>query len=167
MKLLPVVGSSCNRRQLLLRVGLGALLAGCRMSLDEEPAPFEDEIVPPAPDGGPTAGATLCAEGVCLDLAHPDNVALVEIDGFRVLRLESRRLIVVRTSEATFIALSAACTHAGTTVRYDAAQMELVCPNHGSRFSLEGDVTDGPATAPLSTFATTYDPASDLLVIAV
>lgn len=166
MKLLPVVTASCNRRQLLLRVGLGALLAGCRVSLDDE-LPPETDVVPPGPDGGPTAGATLCAEGVCLDLAHPDNIALVETDGFRVLKLDTRRVIVVRTSETTFVALSAACTHAGTSVRYDPSRMDLVCPNHGSRFTLEGDVTTGPAVTALDAFATTYDPSTDMLVIAV
>lgn len=166
MKLLPVVGASCNRRQLLLRVGLGALLAGCRMSLDDEP-PVEDVVAPPAPDGTATAGATRCEEGVCIDLAHPDNVALVEVDGFRVLVLDSRRIVVVRTSETTFVALSAACTHAGTTVRYDPSRTELVCPNHGSRFALDGDVTEGPAELPLSAFETTYDPTTDQLVIRI
>jgi cytochrome b6-f complex iron-sulfur subunit len=165
MKLLPVVSSTCNRRQLLLRVGLGALLAACRTSLDDELPPITP-VEPPAP-GEPLPGATRCEEGVCLDLSHPDNVALIEVDGFRVLQVETRRVIVVRTSEDTFIALSAACTHAGTTVRYDPSRGDLVCPNHGSRFSLEGDATVGPAVTSLSTFPTTFDPVTDTLVIEV
>lgn len=47
-------------------------------------------------------------------------------------------------------ALSATCTHLGCTVRQDAATGGFVCPCHGSRFGPEGEVTGGPAAAPLA-----------------
>jgi nitrite reductase/ring-hydroxylating ferredoxin subunit len=50
-----------------------------------------------------------------------------------------------------FYALNAVCTHLGCTVGQAGAQFE--CPCHGSRFNAQGDVLNGPATAPLSFWA--------------
>lgn len=52
---------------------------------------------------------------------------------------------------AGFYALSAVCTHLGCTVHQASAQFE--CPCHGSRFNAQGDVINGPATAPLPFWA--------------
>lgn len=41
-----------------------------------------------------------------------------------------------------------ACTHLGCIIR-SASGNELVCPCHGSRFSLNGTVVKGPAARPL------------------
>ncbi|MCL2449770.1 MAG: Rieske (2Fe-2S) protein [Polyangiaceae bacterium] len=60
-------------------------------------------------------------------------------------------------------AMTLTCTHAGCTV--DAvAPTGLVCPCHGSTFDANGDVTGGPAPAPLQHFLVTAD-ASGLLTI--
>lgn len=167
---LPVVDSStgCDRRQLLLGLGLGALLAGCRTSFDDDGSGGELG----GPDAGvattePPGGVAACDGGACLDLAHPENAALLEVDGSRVFLFEGRRLIVVRIDTTSFVALSAICTHAGAIVRYDASRMDIVCPRHGSRFSLDGDVTRSPAGRSLETFATTFDEATATLQIAI
>ena len=44
---------------------------------------------------------------------------------------------------------SAACTHLKCPVEYNAAERTFDCQCHGSRFSLTGDVIDGPAQLPL------------------
>src|SRR5687767_3617044 len=70
-------------------------------------------------------GFVMCGSDLCIDLADPANVKLLEIDGARVITLETRRILVVRTDKLTFIALSAICTHAGCTVRYEAGSRDI------------------------------------------
>lgn len=52
-------------------------------------------------------------------------------------------LIVVKNEKHTQF-LSAKCTHLGCNI-HSIENGELVCPCHGSRFSLEGDCIKGPA----------------------
>lgn len=49
---------------------------------------------------------------------------------------------------AGFSAFSLVCSHLGCTV--EIKYKEYVCPCHGSRYDLSGNVTKGPATSPLS-----------------
>jgi cytochrome b6-f complex iron-sulfur subunit len=64
----------------------------------------------------------------------------------------SGSIIVVRIATgsvpASFVALSKACTHDGTTVIYQNGG--FYCPNHGAKFSNSGSVTLGPASRSLT-----------------
>ena len=82
------------------------------------------------------------------------NDTLVLIDSLRAAK---------RTGPTTFVAWSRLCTHEGTPV--DLSGNGFLCPNHGSRFDLNGSVTIGPATQPLGQLATSYDAATDILTI--
>lgn len=76
-----------------------------------------------------------------------------------------RTIIVVRTSNTTFIALSATCTHQGSEVNLPSDGV-IVCPNHGSRFNPNtGAVMQGPAASPLPVFAAVYDAAKNSVTI--
>jgi len=54
-------------------------------------------------------------------------------------------IIVIRTGENTYIALSKICTHEGCTVGYDPSTNQLPCPCHGSVYAISGAVVNGPA----------------------
>ncbi len=54
----------------------------------------------------------------------------------------------VGNDERGFYALVAVCTHLGCTPRIDGKM--FVCPCHGSRYGLGGEVLAGPATRPLA-----------------
>ncbi len=67
------------------------------------------------------------------------------------------RLVITQPTEGTFLAFNTTCTHTGTAVnQVDGA--EIVCPNHGSRFSIEdGSAVQGPASAPLASVDVTVE----------
>ncbi|HEX8332796.1 MAG TPA: Rieske 2Fe-2S domain-containing protein [Segetibacter sp.] len=53
---------------------------------------------------------------------------------------------------SSFTAVQVACTHEGTAVSFSNSQTKFICPNHGSQFTTEGVVLNGPATKNLKKF---------------
>jgi glycine/D-amino acid oxidase-like deaminating enzyme/nitrite reductase/ring-hydroxylating ferredoxin subunit len=60
-----------------------------------------------------------------------------------------RQIAVARDEDGTLHAVSARCTHLGCIVAWNSAERSWDCPCHGSRFSVDGDVLQGPAVKPL------------------
>ena len=56
-----------------------------------------------------------------------------------------------------FHAFSSQCTHAGTVTGISTTPGQLLCPNHGSRYRVDGSVSQGPASRPLSNYSIEYD----------
>ena len=56
---------------------------------------------------------------------------------------------VYRDDDGDLHAVSMRCTHLGCLVRFNAAERSWDCPCHGSRFDVDGEVLEGPATRPL------------------
>ena len=79
------------------------------------------------------------------------------------------RVAVKRTGPATFLALSTTCTHEGTHLDIVNNATSFECPNHGSRFDSNGNVTRGPSAAGTVTnlpiLTTSYDATTDILTI--
>jgi cytochrome b6-f complex iron-sulfur subunit len=142
------------QRRVFLRVIAAATVAACGTP------PQSQTAGPDAPEP-PTDGEQTCAG--CLDLADPTNATLTRVGGSRVVRFNNASVLVARTSETSFIALSAICTHAGCTVRF--ASTQISCPCHGSLFALDGTVTRGPATRPLARHTATYDPTTNIVTL--
>ncbi|MDO9456794.1 Rieske (2Fe-2S) protein, partial [Nocardioides sp.] len=71
--------------------------------------------------------------------------------------LAGDNLVITQPTEGEFKAFIATCTHTGTQVN-EVDGTEIVCPNHGSRFSIEdGAVLNPPASSPLEAFAVKVD----------
>jgi cytochrome b6-f complex iron-sulfur subunit len=58
-------------------------------------------------------------------------------------------VVLIMREGPVFRAWSGVCTHMACTVRWLAAERQFACPCHGARFNEKGDVSRGPATAPL------------------
>lgn len=71
------------------------------------------------------------------DTLKPGEGAIVSLDGDKVAAF--------RDEDGTLHAVSAACTHLGCLVAFNTAERSWDCPCHGSRFSLDGVVLQGPA----------------------
>ena len=107
--------------------------------------------------GGDDAGSTASSTGgaaaagtVLAKLADiPVGSALVTKDA------SGKPVAIIRSADQTVSAVSAVCTHQGTTVAV--ASGELDCPSHGSKFGFDGAVKTGPATQPLAAVAVKID----------
>lgn len=67
-----------------------------------------------------------------------------------ILRDGARKLAVYRRPDGTISRRSAVCTHAGCIVHWNPLELCWDCPCHGSQFSAEGEVLNGPAATPLA-----------------
>ncbi len=63
-------------------------------------------------------------------------------------RIRGRPIAVLINEEGPLV-LSAACTHLGCSVSWDAAGRVFRCPCHGAVFDSTGDVVSGPVNVPL------------------
>lgn len=75
-------------------------------------------------------------------LVHVGPIAAIPVGG----KLSADGVILIR-DERGLAAVSSRCTHLGCTVTSNARGFECNC--HGSAFSQDGRVIQGPATAPL------------------
>jgi len=67
-----------------------------------------------------------------------------------IFAMDEGKLAVCRDRNGTLHSCSAVCTHLGCDVAWNHAEQTWDCPCHGSRFSPEGKVINGPAVTDLS-----------------
>ncbi|WP_028778074.1 FAD-dependent oxidoreductase [Shimazuella kribbensis] len=72
---------------------------------------------------------------------HPDEGAVVMVDG--------QRCGAYRDEDGQLHVVDSTCTHLGCEVEWNHGDRTWDCPCHGSRFSTDGDVMEGPAQRPL------------------
>ena len=129
------------RKTVLAGAGIGlaaAVVAACSSGSDPEPSASSassSSSAPEAPPGSAEAAAiTTTAEvpvgsGVIVD-----------------------KIVVTQPVAGDYKGFSAVCTHTGCTLN-EIADGTINCPCHGSKFSLDGAVVNGPASRPLDTVA--------------
>jgi glycine/D-amino acid oxidase-like deaminating enzyme/nitrite reductase/ring-hydroxylating ferredoxin subunit len=82
--------------------------------------------------------------------SHVDSVEDIPAGQGAVTRIAGERCAVYRDDEGAVTAVSATCTHLGCIVSFNDAETAWECPCHGSRFSVDGTVLQGPANKPLA-----------------
>ncbi len=149
-----------KRREFVNFVGLGCIatslpvaIAACTSGNTAEDTAKTPAVEVPAAEI-PTA--TTPADGKS---DRPDgftavgSVADLDAAGFLTsTTLATAPVIVVRdaANANNVVAVNSTCTHNGCPVEW--ANTEFVCNCHGSKFTAEGAVTNGPATQPLATY---------------
>jgi len=100
--------------------------------------------------------------GTTVQVQIDSSSPLAAVGGAALVRSSSGLLLVARTGDQAFTALTSTCTHQTCTISgFDGT--DYVCPCHGSRFTTSGRVVNGPAAAPLRTFNTVF--ANNVLTI--
>lgn len=98
------------------------------------------------PDDGGNNNNNNNSNDILVDLTKTEFAALKTVGGYAY----TGNIIVIKSGESQYIALSKLCTHEGCTVNYSGTQ--VVCPCHNSKFDTSGSVLQGPATAALKKY---------------
>jgi nucleotide-binding universal stress UspA family protein/nitrite reductase/ring-hydroxylating ferredoxin subunit len=78
------------------------------------------------------------------------SLAEIEPGEGGIVKSADHKVAVYRDKKGNVTTMSAKCTHAGCTVKWDASEHGWLCPCHGSRYSATGQVVSGPAERPLA-----------------
>ncbi len=119
-----------DRKDFLTSLGIGAVVLTCA-----------DCFQGCSPVNGPGIPAPPSNVNLSLDLTASANSALKSPGGY----IYNGGLIIAHLTNGSYVALSQTCTHQGGTVQYLASSNVFFCPVHGSAFSTDGSVVNGPA----------------------
>ena len=97
---------------------------------------------------GTTSGNSVL---VTVDATSP----LAATGGAALVQSNRGSFLVIRAATDTFNAMTSVCTHEQCTITGFSNQT-FQCPCHGSQFNSTGGVVNGPASSPLTRFATSF-----------
>ncbi len=83
-----------------------------------------------------------------IDLTASANAALLNPGGY----IYANGIIIAKTVNGQYLAVSQMCTHQGATVVYQGNNNQFYCSAHGSLFNSNGSVANGPAASPLQQY---------------
>ncbi|MCA0365132.1 MAG: Rieske (2Fe-2S) protein [Bacteroidetes bacterium] len=134
-----------DRKDFLKQVGVGfgaVMLMNCLQGCSET------EIPDPNP-GGNTGKVDFS-----IDISAQTYKALQTKGGYVVI--SDKKIIIARTLNDNWIAVSSECTHEGSTIKYVASSSIFQCPNHGAEFKESGAVSKSPAPSALKKYNVTF-----------
>ena len=82
------------------------------------------------------------------------------VGGAKMVSVNDRPVLVLRSQEGELRAFSALCTHLQCIVAYSAERRQIECPCHRGVYSLDGRNIDGPPPRPLDELAVTVSEGS-------
>lgn len=130
---------------------LSAILQGCS---SEDPLSASANL--PKIQATAVSGVVTLTIDASSPLATVGNAAQVQYG--------SGTLLVARTAQDTFAAVTAICTHQSCTITNFSSQI-YTCPCHGSQFDTNGQVKKGPASSALRKYQTQF--ANNQLTITI
>lgn len=74
----------------------------------------------------------------------------VPLNSGRIIPLGGKPVLLLRTADGEFRALTAKCTHLDCTVQYRAARADIWCACHNGTYDLTGANVSGPPPRPLT-----------------
>lgn len=81
--------------------------------------------------------------------AERETLGGVEAGTGRIVELDDRKFAVHRDHDGRLTVVSPVCPHLKCHVAWNGVDGSWDCPCHGSRFTVDGDVIEGPALEPL------------------
>jgi len=136
-----------ERKDFIEKVGLGTaslLIFGCMQACSKSGTP----VGPSGNDNDPNKPAV----DFTIDISIAPYNVLNTQGGYYIDTAKS--IIIARTLDNQFIAVSSKCTHANETIEYQGADNRFYCSRHGSTFTNGGAVSNGPATQALKQYKT-------------
>src|SRR6266508_1809871 len=70
-------------------------------------------------------------------------------DGAKFFDFRGATAVMVRKKSGEPVAFSAVCTHLGCIIQWERNNQDFLCPCHGGRFTVDGEVIAGPPPRPL------------------
>lgn len=98
------------------------------------------------------AQGRFAASAVSVDVS---GSALATVGGAVLVESVAGVFLLSRTGDQSFVAVDAVCSHQSCTITGIDGTI-YVCPCHGSRYDRNGRVVQGPATASLRQFPTSF-----------
>lgn len=158
---LPYIGNSPLQKNVFIATGFAAdglvygtlaamiisdLILGNENSLADLYSPIR--FTPKASAGGVLKESLNVAKHLLKDyLFYSEAKELKDIqpkEG-KTIRIDNERLAAYRDETGKLHLVSGICPHMGCVVHWNSAETSWDCPCHGSRFSIEGEVLEGPA----------------------
>ncbi len=139
-----------ERKEFIEKVGLSSasiLIFGCMQACSKS-----EGSAAPSNSNGNNEGTTKPIDFSINITIAPYNT-LNTLGGFYVDA--AKNIIIARTLNNSFLAVSSVCTHQQVTLEYQSNGDRFYCSGHGSVFSTTGAVTTGPATQALKQYKTT------------
>ncbi|OFX33466.1 MAG: hypothetical protein A2W90_02390 [Bacteroidetes bacterium GWF2_42_66] len=130
-----------ERKQFLTQMLIGSSLLLTAPALFNSCSKEDDDI-----SGGNNGSSQ---SETTIDLSASEYSVLSAVGGYAY----KNNFIVIRTGNTSYVALSKICTHMGCTVEYSQSANNLPCPCHGSKYTIDGSVINGPATAALKKYS--------------
>ena len=102
-----------------------------------------------------------------VDISQDPHRNLEVVGGTSVLgpnEIDSKGLLLVRTSEDNFKVLSRRCTHSSYSVNdFNSQGLAMCSSGHGGGFNANGSVVSGPPSASLSSYSSSF--SNNILII--
>lgn len=74
----------------------------------------------------------------------PENIEIKNGEA-KVIQIEGERIGAYRDEQGKLHMIDTTCTHLGCELQWNDGEKSWDCPCHGSRFTYEGDIVEGPA----------------------